>query len=400
MIRWLTAGESHGPQLTGIIEGMPAGLKITTADITAELERRRKGYGRGARQLIETDVVTITGGVRHGVTTGAPISITISNTEWDKWETVMSADPVDPQALKIHSGSSDERELARNKTLSKPRPGHADLAGAIKYNHSDIRNVLERASARETAMRVALGKIAKLFLEQAAGVQIVSHVIEIGGVSTPDTSELPQPETMQKIEESTLRTADKHLETQLKQRIDQAKNQQDTVGGRIQVGAYGLPIGLGTYAQWDKRLDARLGAAMLSIPSAKSIEIGYQQVEVSGSLAHDSFTSPTQRNSNYAGGIEGGITNGQPLHLTVGFKPISTVPRALPSFDLETLEPATALHQRSDTCAVVPAAVIAEAMLALVLAEALTEMFGESTVADLQENLVAYKKRVTQRLQP
>lgn len=399
MIRWLTAGESHGPQLTGILEGIPAGLKLTTAEIATELERRRKGYGRGARQQLETDKVTITGGVRHGITTGAPISITIQNAEWDRWSTVMAADPVDPAALLINAGQSDERELARNKPLTRPRPGHADYAGALKYGQSDIRNVLERASARETAMRVALGKIAKALLYQAAGIEIISHVTEIGGQTHPQNPpQLPPLTDQAAIEASPLRTADPEFAKQLQARIDEAKANQNTVGGKIQVGAYNVPIGLGTHTQWDRRLDSRLAAAMLSIPSAKSLEIGSEQVAANGSEAHDVFTSPTQRATNHAGGLEGGMTNGQPVHMTVGFKPISTVPQALPSFNLETGEPDTAIHQRSDTCAVVPAAVIAESMLALVLAEALIEMFGGATLEDLRNNLNAYQQRQQSRI--
>lgn len=424
MIRWLTAGESHGPVLTGIIEGIPAGIKVGTADIEAELKRRRQGYGRGARQKIETDQVTITGGIRHGETTGAPIAIQIGNAEWEKWAAVMSADPVDPAALRKCVGGSDERELARSQKLTRPRPGHADLAGALKYGQTDLRNILERASARETAMRVALGTIAKAFLNQAGGIEIVSHVTAIG--TETSQAELPTPAQMPEVDASPLRTRCADAAARFQTAIDAAKTDQNTIGGKVTVGAYNLPPGLGTHTQWDRRLDAQIGAAMLSIQSAKSIEIGSGQVQASGKTAHDAFgagpggstqaeTGPGEtdipavtgvpsltgvppRSSNHAGGLEGGLTNGETLYVEVGFKPISTVPAALPSFDLATGQPAAAMHQRSDTCAVVPAAVIAEAMLALVLAAAVTDMFGASTLTDLQTNLAHYRQRLTQQL--
>lgn len=406
MIRWLTAGESHGPVLTGIIEGIPAGISVCTADIGAELARRRQGYGRGARQKIETDQVTITGGIRHGITTGAPISIQIANSEWEKWQAVMSADPVDPAELKKYVGGSDEKELARNQPLTRPRPGHADLAGSLKYDQTDLRNILERASARETAMRVALGTIAKAYLRQSAGIEIVSHVIGIG--TEASTVSLPTPADREAIDASETRTSCKETENRFKTAIDAAKRSQNTIGGKVEVAAYNVPPGLGTHTQWDRRLDAQIGAAMLSIQSAKSVEIGSNQVGYTGKTAHDPFTwiekttNGTQigRQSNHAGGIEGGLTNGETIRVQVGFKPISTVPAALPSFDLVTKEINTAIHQRSDTCAVVPAAVITEAMLALVLAGAIADMFGSSTLKDLQTGITHYQQRITQRLSP
>ncbi|MCS4484384.1 chorismate synthase [Gleimia sp. 6138-11-ORH1] len=404
MIRWLTAGESHGPVLTGIIEGIPAGIVLCTEDIEAELARRRSGYGRGARQKIETDKVTITAGVRHGITTGAPISIQIANAEWEKWQTVMSADPVPLESLKKHAGTSDERELARNQALTRPRPGHADLAGALKYDHYDIRNVLERASARETAMRVALGTVAKAFLKQGAQIEIVSHVTAIGTEKTK--AKLPSVEQMPEVDKSPLRTTCAETSRRFQTLIDEAKQQQNTIGGKVEVAALNVPIGLGTHTQWDQRLDAQIGAAMLSIQSAKSVEIGSGQTTATGKEAHDPFTQRrTQTNelkigrqSNHAGGLEGGISNGETISVEIGFKPISTVPEALTSFDFQTKQLTKAIHQRSDTCAVVPAAVISEAMLALVIAKALTEMFGSSTLKDLQTNLNHYQERLNKRL--
>ncbi|MDO5061170.1 MAG: chorismate synthase [Actinomycetaceae bacterium] len=430
MIRWHTAGESHGPLLTGILEGIPAQVQITSAQIEVELQRRRQGYGRGARQKIETDQLTISGGIRHGKTTGAPIAIHIANAEWDKWATVMSANPVNPEELKIAVGRSDEREQARNKTLTRPRPGHADLPGALKYDQQDLRNILERASARETAMRVGLGAITKAFLKQAAGIEIVSHVTAIGQCKSD--APLPTPAQMAQIDAHPLRTLSAQAAEAFKEAIDTAKGNQDTIGGKIQVAAYNLPVGLGTHTQWDKRLDAQIAAAMMSIQAAKSVEIGNGQIDATGKAAHDQFTfhgapvpqqpgschthslnqaqnagtaqniilaaSGFRRTSNHAGGLEGGMTNGEVLTVEVGFKPISTVPDALTSFDFATLELAPAIHQRSDTCAVVPGAVIAEAMLALTLANALTDMFGSSTLADLQRNLAAYQERIGARL--
>ncbi|EEH63389.1 chorismate synthase [Gleimia coleocanis DSM 15436] len=401
MIRWLSAGESHGPKLTGIIDGVPAGIAYTQADLEAELHRRKKGYGRGARQKIETDRVTITSGIRHGVTTGAPIAIEISNSEWDKWAAVLATDPVDPVLLRKAVGGSDDKELARNRKLTRPRPGHADMAGMLKYGHVDARNILERASARETAMRVALGSIAKAFLYQVAGIQIVSHVTAIAEIST--LASQPGAAEFETIEASEVRTADKKTEQLFKARIDAAKQAGDTVGGSVEVIAFNVPVGLGSHIQWDRRLDAKLAAAMMSIQSAKQVTIGVgdSQIEAGGQQAHDEFAienSHVTRSSNLAGGIEGGMSNGQPVVVQVGFKPISTVPRARQSFDLESGRLAPALHQRSDTCAVVPAAVVAEAMLALVLADEVTGMFGTGSLEMVKRNLVAFQAEIQQRL--
>lgn len=399
MIRWLTAGESHGPKLTGIIEGLPSGIEFNHNQLKTALERRRKGYGRGARQKIETDQVTITGGLRHGKTTGAPIALEIANTEWEKWQAVLSADPVHPDELKHSTTGSDEKELARNQILTRPRPGHADLNGMLKYAQADARNILERASARETAMRVALGELAKAFLKQLCGIQILSHVTAIGEVTSQ--AQTPQPTEWELLENSPVRTTHTATAQAFKQRIDTAKKTGDTIGGQVQVVAYQVPLGLGSHIQWDRRLDAQVAAAMMSIPSAKQVSIGQAQHLESGATAHDEFAlikGQVTRRSNRAGGIEGGISNGQPIIVNIGFKPISTVPHALQSFDLATRELAPALHQRSDTCQVVPAAVIAEAMLALTLANAVIETLGEGSLEQLRERLNYWEKQQATRL--
>ena len=385
MLRWLTAGESHGPELVAILEGLPAGVEVTTADIAEALRRRRLGYGRGARMKFEQDEVTIVGGVRHGRTLGSPVAIRIGNTEWPKWQTVMAADPVDEAVL---AGQ------ARNAPLSRPRPGHADLSGMQKYGFDDARPVLDRASARETAARVALGQVAKNFLKQALGVEIVSHVVEIGEVAAPEGL-LPTPADAARLDENPVRCLDPETAEAMVAEIDAARKDGDTLGGVVEVLAYGLPPGLGSYVHWDRRLDARLAAALMGIQAIKGVAVGdgFETARRRGSRAHDEIVNTpdgVRRVTNRAGGIEGGMTNGEPLRVRAAMKPISTVPRALSTIDIKTGEPAKAINQRSDVCAVVPAAVVGEAMVALVLADAAVEKFGGDSVEEVARNLSGY----------
>ena len=385
MLRWLTAGESHGRALVAICEGVPAGVRVSTDDIGAALARRRAGYGRGARMKFEQDEVELTGGIRHGVTLGGPVAIRIANTEWPKWETVMSPDPVDAAEL---------ADLARNSPLTRPRPGHADLAGMQKYGHTDARPVLERASARETASRVALGEVARRFLRQALGVEIISHVVALGAVSTPDGLR-PGPEDAARIDADPARCADPKTSAVMVEEIDAARKEGDTVGGVIEVLAFGLPPGLGSFTHWDRRLDARLAAAVMSIQAMKGVEIGdgFTTARRRGSQAHDEIeTGPdgVRRRTNRAGGLEGGMSNGEVLRVRAAMKPISTVPRALDTIDVRTGEPAKAINQRSDATAVPASGVVAEAMVALVLADAVTEKFGGDSVDEVRRNARAY----------
>src|SRR5215210_2643953 len=392
MLRWLTAGESHGQQLTGILEGLPAGVEVQSTDIDLQLARRRLGHGRGARMKFEQDEVTLVGGVRHGRTQGGPVAIQVGNTEWPKWETVMSADPVDPEALE---GS------ARNAPLTRPRPGHADLAGMQKYDFEEARPVLERASARETAARVALGRVASNFLEQSVGAQIVSHVIEIGGVRAP-AGLWPAPGDVTRLDEDPVRCLDPDTAKLIVERIDQAHKDGDTLGGVVEVVVHGLPPGLGSHVHWDRRLDARLAGALMGIQAIKGVEVGdgFALAATPGSLAHDEIV-PTEegirRVSGRSGGTEGGMTTGEVLRVRAAMKPIATVPRALRTVDVETGEEAVAHHQRSDVCAVPAAGVVAEAMVALVLADAVLEKFGGDSVAETARNVRAYRDELVQR---
>ncbi|WP_418063208.1 chorismate synthase [Pimelobacter simplex] len=385
MLRWLTAGESHGPSLVAILEGLPAHVEVTTDDISDALARRRLGYGRGARMKFEADEVTVTGGVRHGRTQGGPVAIQVGNTEWPKWETVMSADPVDPAVLEAQ---------ARNAALTRPRPGHADLAGMQKYDFADARPILERASARETAARVALGRVASNFLEQATGARIVSHVLEIGGVRTP-SAELPTPDDVARLDADPVRCLDADGSKQMVERIDQAHKDGDTLGGVVEVVVHGLPPGLGSHVHWDRRLDARLAGALMGIQAIKGVEVGdgFELAATPGSLAHDEIV-PTEdglrRVSGRSGGTEGGMTTGEILRVRAAMKPIATVPRALRTVDLATGEEAVAHHQRSDVCAVPAAGIVAEAMVALVLAEAVLEKFGGDSVQETRRNVQSY----------
>ncbi len=390
MLRWLTAGESHGPALVAILEGVPAGVHITTGDIAGALQRRRAGYGRGARMTFEQDEVEITAGVRHGRSLGSPIAVRIGNTEWPKWQLVMSADPVDPAAL---------AGLARNAPLSRPRPGHADLAGMQKYGVADARPILERASARETAARVALGEVARAFLRQAFGIEILSHVIALGAVRAPDGSP-PRPEDMARVDADPVRCADPGASAAMVAEIDAARKDGDTLGGVVEVAAYGLPPGLGSHVHWDRRLDGRLAGALMGIHAIKAVEVGdgFATAGRRGSHAHDEIERDSaaglRRRTNRAGGVEGGMSTGEVLRVRAAMKPISTVPRALDTVDVRTGESAKAINQRSDTTAVPAAGVVAESMVALVLAEAALEKFGGDSLEETRRNLRGYLSSV------
>ncbi len=403
MLRWLTAGESHGPALVATLEGMPSGVELTTQTIRDALARRRLGAGRGARQKFEADDVRILGGVRHGLTTGAPIVIEIANSEWPKWEKVMSADPVLPEDLLVDAGKGDEREVARNRALTKPRPGHADLPGVLSYDLDEIRPILERASARETAARVALGACVEAFLRQLANIELVSHVVGVGPCEAK-LSRLPVPSDEEHLNASPMRALDKDDESEFLACVEETRAAGDTVGGIVEVVAWNVPIGVGTHVQSDRRLDAQLAAALMSIQSVKGVEIGdgFAQSRLLGSQAHDEIVRAADgtltRASNRAGGIEGGTSNGQAIVVRAAFKPISTVPHALRTVDLATGEDARALHQRSDTCQVVPGAVIAEAEVALVLARALSDHAGGNSLEECKRNLQAYCARISERL--
>ena len=385
MLRWLTAGESHGPSLVAILEGLPAHVEVTTDDISDSLARRRLGYGRGARMKFEADEVRIIGGVRHGRSQGGPVAIEVGNTEWPKWEQVMAADPIDPEVLE---------GLARNAPLTRPRPGHADLVGMQKYDFADARPILERASARETAARVALGRVASNFLEQSVGARVVSHVIEIGGVRAPDGL-WPDPDDVARLDADPVRCLDPDTSKLMVERIDQAHKDGDTLGGVVEVAVHGLPPGLGSHVHWDRRLDARLAGALMGIQAIKGVEVGdgFALAASPGSMAHDEIV-PTdeglRRASGRSGGTEGGMTTGEVLRVRAGMKPIATVPRALRTVDVATGEETVAHHQRSDVCAVPAAGIVAEAMVALVLAEAVVEKFGGDSVQETRRNAESY----------
>jgi chorismate synthase len=385
MVRWLTAGESHGQALTAIVEGIPAHVCVTSEDIGRDLARRRLGAGRGARMKFEADAVRILGGVRHGETLGGPIAIEVGNSEWPKWDKVMSADPV----------SDEEIEgLARNAPLTRPRPGHADLVGMQKYGFDDARPILERASARETAARVALGAVARAFLKQAADVSVLSHVVRIGTVVAPATS-VPNPDDAERIDASAVRCLDDAASSAMEEEITQAHKDGDTLGGVIEVVVHGLPPGLGSHVHWDRRIDARLAAALMGIQAIKGVEVGdgFELAEIRGSKAQDEIVSSDgslTRTSGRSGGTEGGMTTGETLRVRAAMKPISTIPRALATVDVSTGEAAQAINQRSDVCAVPASGVVAEAMVMLTLADALTEKFGGDSLAEVQRNIRGY----------
>jgi chorismate synthase len=389
MFRWLTAGESHGRALVAICEGVPAGVQVTTEDIAAALARRRAGYGRGARMTFERDEVELTAGVRHGRTLGGPVAIRVANTEWPKWETVMAADPVDPAVLEGQ---------ARNAPLTRPRPGHADLAGMQKFGHQDARPVLERASARETAARVALGEVARRLLSQVLGVEILSHVVALGPIAVPD-GVMPGPRDLAAIDADPVRCADPATSELMVAEIDEVRKDGDTLGGVVEVLAFGLPPGLGSFTHWDRRLDARLAGALMSVQAIKGVEVGdgFTTATRRGSAAHDEIEATPNgiaRRTNRAGGIEGGMSTGEVIRVRAAMKPISTVPRALDTIDTATGEPAKAINQRSDATAVPAAGVVAEAMVALILAEAAVEKFGGDSVDEMRRNAEGYLKHL------
>jgi len=386
-LRWLTAGESHGPALTATLEGLPAGVALTIADLAGALARRRLGYGRGARMQLERDEVEVLGGLRHGRTLGSPLAVVIRNTEWPKWSSVMAPDPVDPAVL---------AEQARARALTRPRPGHADLAGMQKYGFDDARPVLERASARETAARVALGVAAQLFLAQALGVRTVSHVVAIGSAGVPADAPVPTADDLAALDADPVRCFDGAVSAAMVAEVDAAKRDADTLGGVVEVVVEGLPPGLGSHVHGDRRLDARLAAAVMGVQAIKAVELG-DGVSVArrrGSLAHDEIArgadGRVHRVTGRAGGTEGGMTTGELLRVRAHMKPISTLSRPLTTIDTATGEAAVAIAQRSDTCAVPAAAVVVEAMVALVIADAALEKFGGDSVAETRRNAEAY----------
>lgn len=386
-MRWLTAGESHGPALVGILEGVPASVHVTTADIDEDLRRRRLGFGRGARQNFEADKVRIIGGVRHGETQGGPIAIEIANSEWPKWEKVMSADPVPREEIE---------KLGRNAPLTRPRPGHADLVGMQKYDFDDVRPILERASARETAARVALGAVARRFLRQVGGIEVLSHVVSIGSVAIHPDYELPKVNDQLRIDSDDVRCAFPEISTRMIGEINDAHSQGDTLGGVVEVLVYGLPPGLGSHVHWDRRIDSRLAGALMGIQAIKGVELGdgFTTASRRGSQAHDEIerddNGEIRRRTGRAGGTEGGMTTGEVLRVRAAMKPISTVPKALDTIDTSNGEAAKAINQRSDVCAVPAAGIVAEAMVALVLAEAMVEKFGGDSLTETKRNLESY----------
>ena len=383
MLRWITAGESHGPELIGVVEGLPAGVPVLKEDLQDALARRRLGYGRGARMKFELDEVTLSAGVRFGLSQGGPLALRIANTEWPKWETVMSAAPVDPEEL---TG-------ARGAPLTRPRPGHADFTGMQKYGFSEARPVLERASARETATRVALGRIAQNFLSEL-GIELVTHTVAIGAAMN-QSLEMPRPSDREKLDSDPVRCFDAAASAMMVAEIDDCHSSGDTIGGVTETLVYGAPPGLGSYVHWDRRLDAQLAASIMGIQAMKSVEIGdgLETTRRRGSVAHDEIVredGEVVRVTDRAGGIEGGMSNGEVIRVRAGMKPISTVPRALQTLDTTTGEAATAHHQRSDVCAVPAAGIVAEAMVALVIANSVLEKFGGDSVAETKRNLESY----------
>ena len=392
MLRWLTAGESHGPELVAILEGLPAGIPVSLDAIRADLARRKLGYGRGARMKFEQDELAISGGVRHGQSLGSPIALRIGNTEWPKWQEVMSPEPVDPATL----------GRGRGAPLTRPRPGHADLVGMQKYAFDEARPVLERASARETAARVALGAVARGFLAEL-GIRLVSHTIAIGPVRVPEDRPLPLPGDVERLDADPLRCFDAETSELMVAEVDAAHRDGDTLGGVVEVLAYGVPPGLGSYVHWDRRLDAQLAAALMGIQAIKGVEVGDGFVTTTrrGSAAHDELhlaDGRIVRASDRAGGTEGGMSTGTVLRVRAGMKPIATVPHALPTVDIATGEAAAAHHQRSDVCAVPAAGVVAEAMVALTLANSVLEKFGGDSVAETRRNLESYLSAIPDAL--
>ena len=383
-MRWLTAGESHGPELVAILEGLPAGVPVTTEDVQNALARRRLGFGRGARMKFELDEVSLSGGVRHGLTQGGPVAITIQNTEWPKWEKIMSSDPV----------NESELEGARAEALTRPRPGHADFTGMQKYGFLDARPVLERASARETAARVALGEVASKFLK-SLGIELVTHTVAIGPISNTELS-LPKPSDVSALDEDPVRCFSSAVSAAMVAEIEDCHKAGDTLGGVVETLVYGLPPGIGSYVHWDRRLDSQLAGALMGIQAIKGVEVGdgFETTRRRGSLAHDEIEKDASgivhRTSGRAGGIEGGMSTGEILRVRTGMKPISTVPKALATIDVSTGEATKAHHQRSDVCAVPAAGIVAEAMVSLVIANAVLEKFGGDSVAETRRNMQSF----------
>ncbi|MCR2814649.1 chorismate synthase [Microbacterium jiangjiandongii] len=384
MLRVLTAGESHGPELVAIMEGMPAGVPVSRDAIQADLARRKLGYGRGSRMKFEQDELSISAGVRHGTTMGSPIALRIGNTEWPKWVEVMSPEPVE----------LTDKSRGRSAPLTRPRPGHADLVGMQKYDFDEARPILERASARETAARVALGAVARAFLGEL-GIRLVSHTLSIGPVHVPAGAALPTPDDVDLLDADPLRCFDAATSAAMVAEVDDARKDGDTLGGIVEVLAYGLPPGLGSHVQWDRRLDAKLAQALMSIQAIKGVEVGdgFETTRRRGSAAHDELFATDAgiaRSSDRAGGTEGGMSTGTVLRVRAGMKPIATVPHALRTVDVATGDTASAHHQRSDVCAVPAAGVVAEAMTAIVLAEVVLEKFGGDSVTETRRNLQSY----------
>jgi chorismate synthase len=385
-MRYLTAGESHGPQLTTILEGLPAGMPIEADDINNDLARRQKGYGRGRRMEIEKDTVQILSGVRHGQTLGSPVCLVVENNDWKHWTTIMGADPL----------TQIEEDQMKRK-ITRPRPGHADLNGAIKYGHRDMRNVLERSSARETTVRVAAGAVAKKLLS-LLGVKLVSHVVEIGGVKAAVNQSLPFDQLKEITENSPVRCADPAAAEKMMKAIDEAKENGDSIGGVVEVIATGMPVGVGSYVHYDRKLDAKIAAAIVSINAFKGVEfgIGFEAASRPGSEVHDEIIWDKEtgysRKTNRLGGFEGGMTTGMPIVVRGVMKPIPTLYKPLQSVDIETKETFSASIERSDSCAVPAAAVVAEAVVAWELAAALVEQFNSDNFPSLAEEIDRHRQ--------
>ena len=391
MLRWITAGESHGPELVAVLEGLPAGVPANTDMLKDALSRRRLGYGRGARMKFEQDNVTFSGGVRHGLTMGGPIAICIENTEWPKWQEVMSADPID-----------SELQGARAEPLTRPRPGHADFTGMQKYGFLDSRPVLERASARETAARVALGSVASSFLNEL-GISLVTHTVAIGSVSSALDAQLPTRKDLEKLDEDPVRCFDAETSKRMIAEIDECHKDGDTLGGVTETLVYGTPPGLGSFVHWDRRLDSQLAGALMGIQAIKGVEFGdgFETAKRRGSAAHDEIVREdgiARRLTDRAGGIEGGMSTGGVIRVRIAMKPISTVPKALQTIDITTGEATKAQHQRSDVCAVPAAGVVAEAMVALVVANSVLEKFGGDSIAETKRNMESYLENIPAEL--
>jgi chorismate synthase len=391
VFRFLTAGESHGPALTAIIEGVPAGLRVPAESVNAHLKRRQGGYGRGARQKIESDTVELLSGIRFGYSLGSPITMVVRNRDWANWTTRMSIEPLPDDAEPI-------------KEIAVPRPGHADFAGMLKYGHNDLRNVLERASARNTATMVAIGGVARLLLDEF-GITVASHVVSIGGI-TIDAANVDLRSIGELSDASSVRVVDKNAEAKIIEAIDTAKYRGDTLGGVFEVVVLGAPVGLGSHVHWDRRLDAQLAQALMSIQAIKGVEVGmgFHVADVPGSEVHDPFfydgdEQQFVRSSNNAGGIEGGMTNGQPIVVRAAMKPIATLMKQLPSVNLTTKESVPAFAERSDVCAVPAAGIVGEAMVSIVIAQALTEKFGGDSISQMKANYENYMQTVKDRTQ-